>query len=497
DTPYERTHPLTLANRFSTFPSTLEVPMTESINALITSTTAQYTQQALRVFGGFGLPLSTSTLSGSGGLDQQRPTPITAAHEQMRPTEAELFMSVLFPGVWAATTSVLVETRKRLGSAWAEGLVRKAGEDNLRILDAGGAGAGIVAVREVLRAEWERMHGEGAGEDAPPLGQGVVLTGSDTLRKKASSILENTTFIPRLPDYIHATDPNPKGKFDIVIAPYTLWQIREDYARKNHVLNLWSLLKDDGGVLILLEKGVAQGFEAVAGARDMLLEHRILSPPPEDAERKPEHHERIDAPPDSEGRKETGMIVAPCTNHVGCPLYVQKGRVRGRNTICKFAQRYHRPEYLQKVFTANLKGGSGKNHEDVQFSYLSVMRGRDLRAASPSSSLLASNNNDTATTPPPLHQNQASTDRAFAGFENGASPQSPPQAHSLSLPRTVFPPLKRTGHVILDVCTPAGTLERWTVPRSFSRRAFRDARKSSWGDLWALGAKSRIVRYLK
>jgi ribosomal protein RSM22 (predicted rRNA methylase) len=337
------------------------------------------------------------------------------------------------------------------------------------------------------------------------------LTGSDTLRKKASSILENTTFIPRLPDYIHATDPNPKGKFDIVIAPYTLWQIREDYARKNHVLNLWSLLKDDGGVLILLEKGVAQGFEAVAGARDMLLEHRILSPPPEDAERKPEHHERIDAPPDSEGRKETGMIVAPCTNHVGCPLYVQKGRVRGRNTICKFAQRYHRPEYLQKVFTANLKGGSGKNHEDVQFSYLSVMRGRDLRAASPSSSpSLADNNNNnnnnnndgpdvaaTTTAPPPLHQNQASTDRAFAGFENGASPQSSPQAHSLSLPRTVFPPLKRTGHVILDVCTPAGTLERWTVPRSFSRRAFRDARKSSWGDLWALGAKSRIVRYLK
>ena len=57
-----------------------------------------------------------------------------------------------------------------------------------------------------------------------------------------------------------------------------------------------------------------------------------------------------------------------------------------------------------------------------------------------------------------------------------------------------MPPLKRRGHVILDLCTPAGNLERWTVPKSFSKRAFRDARKSSWGDLWALGAKTRVLK---
>lgn len=68
---------------------------------------------------------------------------------------------------------------------------------------------------------------------------------------------------------------------------------------------------------------------------------------------------------------------------------------------------------------------------------------------------------------------------------------------SLALPRAVLPPLKRRGHVILDLCTPAGTLERWTVPRSFSRQAFRDARKSSWGDLWALGAKTTVPRVPK
>ncbi|KAK5188167.1 37S ribosomal protein S22, partial [Cryomyces antarcticus] len=40
-------------------------------------------------------------------------------------------------------------------------------------------------------------------------------------------------------------------------------------------------------------------------------------------------------------------------------------------------------------------------------------------------------------------------------------------------------------------------LERWTVPKSFSKQAFRDARKAQWGDLWALGAKTRAARNVR
>jgi hypothetical protein len=67
----------------------------------------------------------------------------------------------------------------------------------------------------------------------------------------------------------------------------------------------------------------------------------------------------------------------------------------------------------------------------------------------------------------------------------------------LELPRLVLPALKRRGHITLDLCTPVGTLERWTVPRSFSKQAFRDARKAQWGDLWALGAKTRIPKNVR
>jgi hypothetical protein len=80
--------------------------------------------------------------------------------------------------------------------------------------------------------------------------------------------------------------------------------------------------------------------------------------------------------------------------------------------------------------------------------------------------------------------------------EGAEAENKPDHFHSLSLPRAVYPPMKRRGHVIFDFCTPAGKIERWTVPRSWSRQAYKDARKAQWGDLWALGAKTRIPRNL-
>lgn len=484
---FRRTHPLTLANRF---PAPVDIPRAsfiEPISLLVADRSEHLSDAAHRIFGGPGLPHSTSTPV-RGKLMQQKAIALDAAQANMAEMDGDVFLSTLMPGIYASVASVLVETRKRLGTAWAEGLVRKAEKGELRILDAGGAGAGVLAVRDMLRAEWERMHdtdrvdvdspmalaeadGKIGGEHlSAPLGSATVLTGSDVLRRRAAKLLENTSFIPRLPDYIHAEDAKVKGKFDIIIAPHTLWPLREDYIRKPHIQNLWHLLSSDGGVLVLLEKGVARGFEMIASARELLLDAHISSPG------STERSTDIEDPGTTEYAdllmqpKETGMIIAPCTNHVGCPMYTQKGMVKGRRTICAFEQRYHRPAFLQKIF-----GSKGKNHEDVEFSYLAVMRGKDLRSSE--------------ALPRPVVQGEAATAEAFEGFEDERT-----VPNGLELPRAVLPPMKRTGHVILDLCTPAGTLERWTVPRSFSKQAFRDARKSSWGDLWALGAKTRVIR---
>ncbi|KAK4609417.1 putative S-adenosyl-L-methionine-dependent RNA methyltransferase RSM22, mitochondrial [Fulvia fulva] len=487
-----RTHPLSIANRFATSPATLQLPklpFIDPVTAMLSGiSNTHLNETAHRVFGGPGLPYSTSTPT-RGRAMPQKPIALDAYQGQMAEIEADVYMSTIMPGMYSSIISTLTETRKRLGTAWAEDMVRKAEAGELRILDAGGSGAGVLAVREMLRAEWERMHEDGHGDESPmalaeldgkaggesampPMGSATVLSGSDTLRKRASKLLDNTTFVPRLPDYVHTEVAKQHGKFDIVIAPHTLWPLKEDYIRKTHVQNLWSLLSNNGGILLLLEKGVARGFELIAGARDMLLDSRIASP--DSLSRQRDITEPIQKDLEVEWEnltsvpKETGMIIAPCTNHSSCPMYTQKGLVKGRRDICAFEQRYHRPQFLQTIF-----GTKGRNHENVEFSYISVMRGRDLRK----------------TTTSTIEQTPEARDAAFKGYE--ASTQDP---HSLSLPRTILPPIKRKGHVILDLCTPAGKLERWTVPRSFSKQAYRDARKSQWGDLWAMGAKTSIPR---
>ncbi|KAG8739333.1 37S ribosomal protein S22 [Ceratobasidium sp. 414] len=51
-------------------------------------------------------------------------------------------------------------------------------------------------------------------------------------------------------------------------------------------------------------------------------------------------------------------------------------------------------------------------------------------------------------------------------------------------PRIVYPPMKRSGHVILDTCTHQGSIMRMTIPKSQGKQAYYDARKASWGDVF-------------
>jgi len=190
-------------------------------------------------------------------------------------------------------------------------------------------------------------------------------------------------------------------------------------------------------------------------------------------------------------KKETGMIVAPCTNHSTCPMYQVPGVSQGRKDFCYFSQRYIRPPYLQRIHNAR-----DRNHEDVQYSYLAVQRGRDQRQ--PKHDIFGKG----------FSQGEEATNMAFKGHEfvkrdestnveHTGEPQIETNVNALSLPRLILPAMKRRGHIILEVCTPSAKIERWTVPRSFSKQAFRDARKARWGDLWALGAKTRIAKTIR
>ncbi|EAS36490.3 37S ribosomal protein Rsm22 [Coccidioides immitis RS] len=484
-----RAHPLTAAAEFRTYPSTVYMPtdtFTKPIRDLLSHHSPKHISEAAH-------NLFMPCLSKSTTTTKRTPQePITSSPSQriMSGIEASLFLAVLYPGMYATTLSILTEVRKRLGTKWLRDLIYKEGGPT--VLDAGAGGAGILAWRDILKAEWSLMYPDHPSESQAPQGKATVVVGSDSLRHRTSKLLDNTTFIPRLPDYLHLRDksvidtdalPPKRKQFDVIIAPHTLMHFQEPYMRKEYVLNLWSLLNPNGGILVLAEKGIQRGFDVIGGAREMILERLIASPGST-------QYENVLESPGDEAivQKEKGMIVAPCTNHSKCPMYVGPDVHVPKRDYCHFSQRYIRPDFLQKI-----SGAIGKNHEDVEFSYLVVQRGVDQRENQG------------------IIQGPSAADAAFSGYEASVdnaghfeiqelsemNESTTPQVNTLSLPRLILPPIKRKGHVVMDVCTPAGKIERWVVPRSFSKQAYRDARKSKWGDLWALGAKTRMTRALK
>ncbi|KAF2397334.1 hypothetical protein EJ06DRAFT_550891 [Trichodelitschia bisporula] len=479
---YIRTHPYTLTGRFATSPSTLQFPrstFTQPISALLAGIPTKHLITASQnALGGPGLPYSPSTPRISRTMPQ-KPLGLLAGQPHLSKMEADVFLAAVMPQTYASVMTVLVELRRRLGAEWLRGLLEK--EGGPLVLDAGAGGASALAWRDVLRAEWVGMHPSTGTEPAPPapLGRATVVTTSATLRHRAAHLLENTSFIPRLPDAVqadHADGANPRKTYDVVIAAHALWIVREEYQRRKVVDALWSLVNPDGGVLVVLEKGVPRGFEVVAGARDIL--RKKMDP---NAARSVQWE-------GEEERPDRGMIVAPCTNAAQCPLYPVPGISLGRKDWCAFSQRYARPGFLQKVL-----GAKSRNFDDVEFSYVAVRRGRELGDEG-------------------VVQGEGATERAFEGYgvrvgregEEGEGEAAGNEAeaevtepassvadadaapHPLTLPRAIWPPLKRRGHILLDLCTPSGTLERWLVSRRCGKQAFRDARKARWGDLWGV-----------
>ena len=394
--------------------------------------------------------------------------PLQSNHHRMSEIDADAYISTYLPQMYAASRSVLVEVRKRLGTEWLRDLLTRNNGEGPKVLDAGSGGAALSAWQEIVDAEWDVMKEEGKAKDRHPPGKKTAVIGSDNLRQRVSHLLHNTTFLPRLPDYHHSADnaeklldapqvPQRRKTYDVILASHLLLQWPEGHRRKAILNNLWGLLSD-GGVLVVLEKGHPRGFEAVADVRSKLLNEFMLH-----AESAPENE---DIPQEFKRVREPGMIVAPCTNHKECPMYKVPGKAPGRKDVCSFSQRFIRPPFLHR-----LMNGRDRNHDDVEFSYIAVRRGRTL--------------------PDSISQGKDAADRAFEGYSEGDSPDP------LSLPRNITRPLKRHGHVLLDVCTPAAKIERWIVPQSLGKQVYRDARKARWGDLWALGAKTRNERKVR
>lgn len=469
-----RFHPFTLDGRFHGSPVEISLPQSTLITPirdLLDRTHLGHVKTAAEAaFGGQGLPTSPFTPEGRKN-GQMGGVGLPPDQRHMTEIEADAFLAGYLPPAYASVASVLREVRKRLGSDWIRQRLQKNDSAGLSVLDAGAGGAGLVAWDQVLQAEWDLLKEQGVVNGSQPPGRKTVITGSDRLRHRLKSFLHNTTFLPRLPDYEHSGEmqgerldagdkPQARKSYDLIIASHLFLKEKQDHYRQAVLNNLWTLLNKDGGVLIVIEKAHPRGFEAVAHVRDTLLKQFIL---PQNGEQSAPTEELN---PAYHKEREPGHIIAPCTNHGTCPMYKEVGKSKGRKDYCYFNQRFTRPGFYTKML-----GNSTNNQGDVEFSYVAIQRGRAKADQLPG---------------------WKSTEQAFAGYENSSNPPD-----MQTLPRMVLPPLKRKGHVTLDVCTPEGKIERWTVPKSFSKLAYHDARKSHWGDLWALGAKTRVSRSVR
>lgn len=469
-----RFHPYTLDGRFHGSPVEISLPQSTLVTPLrdlLDRTHLGHVKTAAEeAFGGQGLPTSPYTPEGRKN-GQMGGVGLPPDQRHMTEIEADAFLAGYLPPSYASAVSVLREVRKRLGSDWIRQRLQKDESAGLSVLDAGAGGAGLVAWEQVLQAEWDLLREQGVVKGLQPPGRKTVIAGSDRLRHRLKSFLPNTTFLPRLPDYEHSGEmqgerldagekPQARKSYDLIIASHLFLKEKQDHYRQAVLNNLWTLLNKDGGVLIVIEKAHPRGFEAVAHVRDTLLKQFFL--PQNGAPSTPTE----ELNPAYQKEREPGHIIAPCTNHGTCPMYKEVGKSKGRKDYCYFNQRFTRPTFYTKML-----GNSPNNQGDVEFSYVAIQRGRAKADQLPG---------------------WKATEQAFAGYEN-----SPNRPDMQTLPRMVLQPLKRKGHVTLDVCTPEGKIERWTVPKSYSKLAYHDARKSHWGDLWALGAKTRVSRSVR
>ncbi|KAK9322670.1 hypothetical protein V1517DRAFT_322855 [Lipomyces orientalis] len=292
-----------------------------------------------------------------------------------------------------------------------------------------------------------------------------------------------------------------------------------------------------GGVLVIVERGNIFGFERIARARELILrpenrrptlltERKLRKMWDADKQRYPggfvkdftgvgsvdvdveeieeifdedelsdkeldEMRRLIDESPVQADRRKVSdglRIIAPCPHHRQCPMQFRNVDEKAmRSHWCHFPQMMQKPRWLielkkGKWLAMQWKGGrksdkpghriSGKgrsgsrNYEVARLSYLVVQREAETQPGS----------------------------EAADAHDTVNLPDDSDLAQSLHWPRLINQPLKRDRHVILDLCSNSGYIERWVVSKSAGKQEYHDARKAHWGDLWALSAKSQNVR---
>lgn len=445
--------------------------------------------------------------------------------------EVEAHIAAIFLQNYTSIYQSLSELQKRIG------------KDNWkpkRILDVGyGPATGIVAFNDLMGPEYR---------DEKTINKDAVIIGHKEMINRAKIILsrqyneipkevienmnENNLnkddvdesqedfvgevmakkikILTRLKDEIPTS-----GNYDLIILTHQLLKNEAQFPLQvDRTIEHYLKLLSPKGHLVIVERGNPTGFESIARARQIILRPenyeneygKIPRPWIRGSSNKPQRNINIDKLFDkdiSELEKEDEeydkasidyhlKVIAPCSHHKPCPLQVGNpqfylGKSGKKLKICNFQKNVMRPKYTIEVKKGKVlatpwetpydgtgknniaKAGTGrpngKNFEIVNYCYLIIERSA----------------NDPETI------RKINTQRE----ESKKNVQELDNNDPDNWPRIIGPLQKLKGYVAMSVCAPSGDIEKWIVPKSFSKIAYHDARKALKGDLWALGAKTK------
>ncbi|KAL0066595.1 37S ribosomal protein S22 [Marasmius tenuissimus] len=236
---------------------------------------------------------------------------------------------------------------------------------------------------------------------------------------------------------------------------------------------------------VLIDHNTKSGFENIAEARQHLL--NMGSKEVQDSDT-------------ADGSVCGSHVVAPCPHDGECPLH----RAGSTRIVCGFSQRLQTPSFVRH--TKHSKAG----HEDVGFSYVVVQRGerpprtstrpgrmgavgmrqlvKEIQASVPIKELTL---HDERNEPPVETEHELADALVASETQTKKELDDTFRQEAFYWPRLVFPPLKKSGHIILDSCTAEGKIMRLTVPKSQGKQPFYDARKSNWGDIFPHEPKNK------
>ena len=306
------------------------------------------------------------------------------------------------------------------------------------------------------------------------------------------------------------------SKYDVVFASWTLSELKSEASRAMAVSIMWELVAEEGGHLVLIEDGSPEGSRLVRSARKLVLEEG----------RGGGNEGEEEGEEEGEGKRVKAMArtVGPCPHDRPCPL--------ARHDWCRFSQRVP----IGRIQRGVSKVGLG--YKDVAFSYvilqkttpkvkaktqsseseeeeedgLHLLHKRDARLAALHRLRYGDSREEDGADAFPYQPKDEDWEVALGGplatdddnnnndesDENASpSPSSSSSSSSSSFSSTtptrdgwgrlIRNPRKNKGHVLLDMCTPIGTLERVVVAKGASKPLpgkYMAARKAQWGGLW-------------